>query len=310
MCGWRTAVNVLHCGQMGQITDDTAPLQYAQAHVWTYACKLCIHRLSHTDLISHILSVFPSVSPWLSLSHLNPGSKARRHLRCFSWVKITFTLTWTGRSIPGVELKSGCCSPLSSILSHRNLPAGCRFAVHFWAPCLRETCHNQLNGLLKLVFHCLTCSLPTRCLFMWMCSICTFCSSAFVWFDCVCWYHLFPCLSWNLLYTCMLLKIGFYLVLDWKRNRLYRTSLGAAVVQEIEVVVRSLNPPDPLATCQSISGRETDPHVAPGGQVATVQGSLFHQHANVFVNVTCVEMLKVLSILEKRCINHLLLCWW
>lgn len=125
---------------------------------------------------------------------------------------------------------------------------------------------------------------------MWMCSICTFCSSAIVWFDCVCWYHLFPCLSWNLLYTCMLLKIGFYLVLDRKRNQWYRTSLGAAVVQEVEVVVRSLNPPDPLATCGSIFGREIEPHIAPDKQVGTVQCSLSHQHTNVFVNVTCVEM--------------------
>lgn len=108
--------------------------------------------------------------------------------------------------------------------------------------------------------------------------------------DCVCWYHLFPCLSWNLLYTCMLLKIGFYLVLDRKRNQWYRTSLVAAVVQEVEVVVRSLNPPDPLATCGSNFGREIEPHIAPDKQVGTVQCSLSHQHTNVFVNVTCVEM--------------------
>ena len=88
----------------------------------------------------------------------------------------------------------------------------------------------------------------------------------------------------------MLLTIGFYVVLDWKINQWYRTSLGAAVVQEVEVVVRSLNPPDPLATCGSIFGRETEPHIAPDEQVGTVQGSLSHQHTNVFVNVTCVEM--------------------
>lgn len=94
----------VHGGEMGQTAGDTVS---AHACLHSFACE-CIQELSHADLIL-TSSAFLSVSLWLSLSHLNLGSEASRYLRCFSWVKITFTLTQRGRSIPGVELKSGRC---------------------------------------------------------------------------------------------------------------------------------------------------------------------------------------------------------
>lgn len=167
-----------------------------------YACKH-IHRLSHTDLI---FSVFLPVSHWLSLSHLNPASEARRYLRCFSWVKITFTLTWKGRSIPGVELKCGWCWLLSNIHSHRNLPGGHRFPVYFWAACLGKTSHNHHHCFIELVSYCLTSSLHILRFFMCICKVCTFCRFSLFWFGFICSYHLLPCLCCNLLqYMCMVI---------------------------------------------------------------------------------------------------------
>lgn len=61
-----------------------------------------LHIVSHWFSFSHDL-YFVSVSQWHS--DLTTGSEARRYLRCFSRVKITFMVTYRGWFMPGVELK-------------------------------------------------------------------------------------------------------------------------------------------------------------------------------------------------------------
>lgn len=116
----------VHCSErFCNMWYSTTPVYtHARLHICMPACPQSV---SHWFNSSRHLRR-SSVSLWLSLSHLNPGSEAGRYLRYFSWVKITFTVAQRGKSIPGVELKSGWCEALSSIHSHTNLPGGCRFS--------------------------------------------------------------------------------------------------------------------------------------------------------------------------------------
>lgn len=42
---------------------------------------------------------------------------------------------------------------------------------------------------------------------------------------------------------------------------------------------------DDSSVCSNVFGQETEPHIAPGGQARTLQGSCCNLCMNVFVNV-------------------------